>query len=382
MNPEEQVDRLIEMQSTGEVQHPETSDEITVRLAVAETLLELQDIEVPSELAARIELRVRAHSHHPPQQNGKIIPLPGFRARPNFHSFGKRSGWIALLGAAALLVLICVGTLTAAARSLPGELLYGVKQAEYQVQLDLAGSPHARTEDAINQLRSTLADLSTVVNDGGDQNVTMQAFTLLSAKTAESWAAVADVPAAADRQGVQRDLDGALIAEEQTLRSLLKHTNYWQVRLAFTHQLGVLGDTVGTVSQAIVSHQSDGTYLLTVIGTNFAPDARLVINGLPVGVIRQSASTQLVAVVNASDWPHDAHTVGVGILNPDGTAAQVIVNGDDDSPHGGDDHGGQGTPQPGGTPTPGDDHGGHGGPGSGSSGGKGSGIPDDRGSGR
>jgi hypothetical protein len=362
MNPEEQVDRLIEMQSTGEVQHAEISDEITVRLAVAETLLLLQDIEVPSELAARIELRVRAHSHPSPQQNGKIIPLPGFRARPNFHSFGKRPGWIALLGAAALLVLICVGTLTAAARSLPGELLYGVKQAEYQVQLDLAGNPHTRAEDAINQLRSTLADLSTVVNEGGDQDVTMQAFTLLNAKTAESRAAVADVPAGADRQAVQRDLNGVLITEEHTLRSLLNHTNYWQVRLAFTHQLGVLGDTVPKVSQAIVSQQSNGTYLLTVKGTNFAPDSRLVIDGLPVGVMSQRTSTQLVAVVNASDWPHDAHTVGVGILNPDGAAAQVIVNGDD-SPQGGDDHGR------------------HGGSGSGSSGGKGSGVPDDHGSG-
>jgi hypothetical protein len=224
-------------------------------------------------------------------------------------------------------------------------------------------------------LRSTLADLNTVVNDGGDQNVTMQAFTLLGAKTTESRAAVADVPAGADRQAVQRDLNGALRAEEHTLRTLLSHTNYWQVRLAFTQQLGVLGDIVPTVTQVMVSQQSNGTYLLTLTGTNFAPDARLAINGRPLGVISQSASTQLVVVVNLSGWPHDAHTVDVGILNPDGTAAQVIVNGDD-SPQGGDDHGGHGTPQPGGTPTPGDDHGRHGGSGSGSSGGKGSGVPD------
>lgn len=373
MNPEEQVDRLIEMRSSGEVQPPETSDEITGRLAVAETLLELGNRGVPPELAARVEARVRAHIHQLPQPNGKIVPLPGSRTHLSFHPFGRRPGWMALLGAAALLVLICVGTLTAAARSLPGDLLYGVKQAEYQVQLDLAGNPHARAEDAIDQLRCTLADLSTVVNAGGDQEMTMQALTTLSAKTAESRAAVADIPAGADREAAQHDIASALVAEEHTLRSLLNHTQYWQVRLAFTQQLGKLGDSVPTVTQAIVSHQSNGTYLLTVMGTNFAPYTRLAINGLSVGVMSQSTPTQLIVILHASDWPHDAHTVGIGILNPDGTAAQVIVSGDDHSPQGGDDHGGHGTPQPGGTPTPGDDHGRHGGSGSGSSGGKGSG---------
>jgi len=96
--------------------------------------------------------------------------------------------------------------------------------------------------------------------------------------------------------------------------------------------------------------------------------------------VSQSTPTQLIVVLHASDWLHDAHMPGIGILNPDGTAAQAIVHGDD-SPQGGDDQGGHGTPQPGGTSTPGDDHGRHGGSGSGSSGGKGSGVPDDHGSG-
>ncbi|HEX4207044.1 MAG TPA: hypothetical protein VHZ51_23150 [Ktedonobacteraceae bacterium] len=80
-------------------------------------------------------------------------------------------------------------------------------------------------------------------------------------------------------------------------------------------------------------------------------------------MVIQNSSTQLIALISTTAWPHGTSTVGV--LNPDRTAAQVTLKRDDDD-HG-DDHGGQGghgTPGPGNTPTSGDDHGGHGGSGS------------------
>jgi hypothetical protein len=80
----------------------------------------------------------------------------------------------------------------------------------------------------------------------------------------------------------------------------------------------------------------------------------VAINGRLRGTIISSSSTQLVVSINGSDWHEDS--VAVGVLNPDGTAAQKIV-GDDDhgggDDGGGDDHSGQGTPTPGGTVTPG-----------------------------
>jgi hypothetical protein len=354
MNPEEQLDRLIEMHSQGEVQHPESGDDISARLMVADTLLQLQQMEVPPQLAARVESHVRAHIHRPPQQNDKLL------VRHNFWSFRARRTWIALLGAAALLILLCVGTLSASARSLPGDPLYGLRQAEYQLTLTFANDPYARVDDTINELRSTVTNLSAVVNDGRNQDTILQALQIVVTQTNDSRVAVASLPAGPHREEVQRHLDSALAAEEQTLRVLLLHVN-WPVRLALTHQLGVLGDAVPRVIQVHINSQSDGTRLLTVTGANFASHAELVINGQPVGKVSQSASTQLIAIISASDWPHDTYTLG--ILNPDGTAAQVTLNRNDDAP--GDDHGGPGTPGPTSTPTSGDDHGRHGGSGGG-----------------
>jgi hypothetical protein len=64
----------------------------------------------------------------------------------------------------------------------------------------------------------------------------------------------------------------------------------------------------------------------------------LIIDGRPDGVVSQSTSEQLVAVVSNSGWSPGAHALGV--RNPDGTAAQMALSGE------GDDHKRYATPQP------------------------------------
>lgn len=90
------------------------------------------------------------------------------------------------------------------------------------------------------------------------------------------------LPAGPLREAAQRDLEGALAEEEQTLRHLL-HQVEWPLGLAFTQQLGVLGDPVPTVTQVMVRRQSTGTRLITLMGTHFAPRAELLIDGRPGG---------------------------------------------------------------------------------------------------
>jgi hypothetical protein len=51
-----------------------------------------------------------------------------------------------------------------------------------------------------------------------------------------------------------------------------------------------------------------------------------MINGKSMGTVTQSTSGQLVAVISSSQWPHDTHAFG--ILNPDGTAAQMLLGYD------------------------------------------------------
>lgn len=359
MNPEEQLDRLIEMRRQGEVQHPEDGDDLAARLMVADTLLQLRQMQVPPQLAARVESHVRTHIHHAPRQNDTPLVRPNFRLRASARPFRTQRAWSALLGAAVLLILVFAGTLSASARSLPGDPLYGVRQAQYQLTLTFASGPSARADAMINELNSTITNLSSVVNDGRRQDAILQALQIVVTQTRDSQAATASLPAGSERAAVQRHLDSVLTAEKQTLRMLLMHVN-WPVRVALTQQLGMLGDAVPSVAGVRSSSQSDGTLQLTVTGTNFAPHAELVINGQPVGRVIQNSSTQLIAIISATDWPHGTSTVGV--LNPDRTAAQVTLKRDDDN-HG-DDHGGHGTPGLDSTPTSGDDHGGHGGSGS------------------
>lgn len=97
----------------------------------------------------------------------------------------------------------------------------------------------------------------------------------------------------------------------------------WPLRLDFTRQLGVLGDAVPDVMHGMIHIQSDGTLLITLTGTHFAPHAALIVDGRAMGIVTQSTSWQLVAVISRSNWSSGTHAFG--ILNPDGTAAQIVL---------------------------------------------------------
>ncbi len=344
MNPEEYLDRLIERRERGETQFPVANDEVAAGLAAAEILTQLQEIGVPPDFGGQLELSVRACARSLAQQNGRIIPIARPQSPARSHRFPMRRARITVLGIAAVLMLACIGIITASARSLPGDLLYGVKQAEHQFTLTFAEDPQDRAGAQIDQLRSALVDLNTVVNDGRDDDAIKLALKTVAAKTNDSRKAIVALPAGPEHQAAQRDLDGVLAGEEQTLRRLLDHVD-WPVRLAFSQQLGVLGDSVPTVTHVMVRTQSNGTLLITLTGTHFAPHAELIIDGRPGGVVSQSTSEQLVAVIINSVWSRGIHALGV--LNPDGTAAQIGLNSyNNEHPEQGSDHSRQGTPEP------------------------------------
>jgi len=321
MNPEEYLDRLIERRARGEAQLPVTDNEVASSLAAAEMLTRLQAIAVPPEFARRLEVSIRARSRGPAQHNGAIAPLARPRAPARSPRFLRRSALIVELGIAAVLVLGFLGLLTTYRQSLPGDALYGLKQAEQQVTRTFASDPQYRASVQIDQLRNSLADLSTVVNDGRPDDAIRLALHAVEARTSDSQNAVAVLPAGTGRDAAQRDLDGALAEEEQTLRHLLDHVD-WQIRLAFTRQLGVLGDPIPTVTHVTVRMQSDGSLLITLTGTHFAPQAALIVDGRPGGMVRQSTPQQLVAFLSRAALSPGSHTLGV--RNPDGTAAETV----------------------------------------------------------
>ncbi|HET8846769.1 MAG TPA: hypothetical protein VFN35_35230 [Ktedonobacteraceae bacterium] len=374
MNREDQLDSLITALQQEKELSSDFTDEIRVRLAAAGRLARYQEINVPLALAEGVERRLRRYI----RQQARVVsprslhmvahPVPFSRFR------GRQRLWKSLLGAAILLFLLCVGTLTVAAYALPGDPLYGVKQARNQFILLFTTSSSARASNTISQLQGALNDLEDVVKDGRSSGVIQQALNAVIAQTKAAQMAVANMPAGSLHTGMQQDLANVLLAENQTLRALLNKVS-WSMRLAFTRQLGSIGQAVPTIKQVIVSRQSSDTLAVTVIGTNFAPQAQLVINGQLQENVGQQNPTQLIGTFNRHEWKDSGQMVGV--LNPDGTAVQmqVIFHDNGGEQEGGDDsggHGGHGSDN--GTPTPGDDHGGpgKGGSGNGGSGGKGS----------
>ena len=326
MNPEEYLDRLIERREHGELYIPATNDDVAASMAAAEALTQLKEIDIPRGFANNLELSIRARARILTDQNRWSIPMAQSRSSVGPQRFFKRLTWVALLRVAAVLMVVSVGVLTASARSLPGDALYSLKQAEKQFTLTFAGAPQNRATLQIDLLRSALVDLNTVVNDGRDDDAIRLALDTVAAKTSDSQEAVAALPVDSVREAAQQDLVSALAEEEQTLRQLLNNVD-WPVRLAFTQQLGTLGDPVPAVTNVVVRTQSNGTLLITLTGSHFAPQAQLMIDGQQNGMVSQSTPTQLVAIFSNAAWSPGAYSIGV--RNPDGTAAQWIFNADD-----------------------------------------------------
>ncbi len=373
MNRDEYLDYLIEQKISDAPLPSDVSNEDAARLDAAMAVARLNTVEPPPALTERVEARIRvqARAHHNGRATGPA-PSPRFRGGPRLSMFQR--AWIGALAAAAVLVLAVLGVSNAAAGSLPGDALYPLKRFEQQMAVSNANNPVDRANLQITQLQSQIADLQSEVSDGRSDADILQALNVVASSTHDSQAAVAALPAGTARDDAEQSLENALQNEQTTLYSLLKRVD-WSLRLAFTRQLGALGVSIPTVTNVTVTGGSNNTLILKLTGTNFAPGARLVINGQVRGAVSQNTGTTLTATINESDWHEDDSAVGV--LNPDGTAVQKFVSydghhdgsGGDDG--GGDDHGGQqGTP----TPTPGSSDGGHDG---GGSGGDGSGGGDD-----
>jgi hypothetical protein len=240
MNPEEYLDRLIERgEHGGEAQIPLANDEVAASLHAAEVLAQLQKIEVPPGFAHRLELSIRTRARSISEQHTETIPIARPRSSAGSQPFPRRRTWIALLRLAAVLMVACIGVLTASAQSLPGDALYGLKQAEKQLTLTFANNPQNRASDQIDQLRSALVDLNTVVNDGRGDDAIGLALDTVAAKTSGSQEAVAALPAGSEREAAQQGLDDVLAQEDQTLRHLLVHK---EALRAYCQEHGIKGD--------------------------------------------------------------------------------------------------------------------------------------------
>ncbi len=358
MSREDELDDLIERRWHDGPLPPGMADDDASKIEAAMTLARLSALEPPPALAERLEARIRAQARA--RQNGHAtLPLPRPRQSGGRRARFKRA-WLSVLATAAVLLLAVLGVNQAAAGSLPGDLLYGLKQWQQQMALSNASSPAARAQVQISQLQSAIADLEAAVNDGRSDADIQQALSVVAVDTRDSQAAVSALPTGAERDAAEQALARALQAEQTTLYRLLGWRD-WSLRLAFSAQLGALGAAVPIVTSVTITQGEHDSLKLTLQGANFAPGAQLVINGKVRGTVTENNEATLTAIINESDW-HEGQSA-VGVLNPDGTAGQKMIKYDDQ--HGGSGGGG-------------DDGGGNSGPGGGGGGG-GDGGSDDGG---
>ncbi len=356
MKQEELLEHLLARSQEAEPAGPVEQVEVAACLQAAERLRQVKQVAVPAAFAHRLEQSLRARLRSSPslQQDDRVF-LDKDNISPTSHDYStnvryapKRRARAVLLGAAAVLILAFTGLLALAAHTLPALLPSGSGQTVSQTTPSFAPNAQARVQAEIALLQSALADLRTAVKDQrGDPGIQSALKTVIT-RTSECQAAVAEVPAGNERTSAQQDLSQVLAQEVQTLRQLLPSLD-WPLRVLFTHQLGVLGEAVPTVTRVQVQALANGTLLIILTGTHFAPLARFMLNGQPAGRVNSVTAEQLVVILNSSEFSPKPRAFGV--LNPDGTAAQI--QGDDD----GDDYNEPGgNYNPSGTPvTPGSD---------------------------
>jgi hypothetical protein len=361
MRREKQFDQLLEQRRSGMVQLSELRADDAVRMAAAESFARLNDIAIPPDVAQRIEARVRnqASALQAERQLAKPrrSPLREVSRRPVM-----RRAWIAAFAATVVLLLTFLGITTVAANSLPGDPFYGIRQVEQHVALAWTGDQSARASLQLTQLQQAIADLSTVVSMHRSDAAISEALATVAADTQASQKAVHGLPAGKPRVALEQTLANTLFDERTSLHRLLSQVG-WESHVAFTTQLGALGEAVPSITGVTVSWDSSDTLTLTITGKNFAPGARLVIDGSSRGNVLQGSTTTLRVSVHTSDML--SHMMSrIGVVNPDGTAAQFAYSGNWDQhgqPGPGNHHSTPGptpwrTPEPWMTPQPGDGH--------------------------
>lgn len=228
-----------------------------------------------------------------------------------------------VLGSAAVLVLAFTIFIANFSLSLSGRSHYTAQQPTQHS----ASEPATHVTDEINRLHAALMTLSQVVNDRNDDQVIQQALALVVTRTQSCHAAVEALPTGPERESAQQKLHIALDEESRTFYSLLKLVD-WSIKLRLTQQLGALDKPVPQIKEIAVQEQEDAMMKITLTGMHFASGANFMIDGKPGGSISKINAERLIGLINHAELFSGTHAFGV--LNPDGTAAQIAFEVHDD----------------------------------------------------
>jgi hypothetical protein len=252
----------------------------------------------------------------------------------------SRVFWQAL--AAAVVLTFVGGAMAVAAAAPPGSPLYGLHRWEDGVRVSLAASPAERTRLHLRYATDALVALDRAVAQRQGNPAYGDALATLRREQAAAARDLAQVPAGPERDALTAQMTSLRTHARYDLRAALS-SRAWPDRLTTTSALAELGDAVPSVAHAIVVHEGDRRWQVTLSGAGFQPGAVLLVNGVPVGTAHVVSPSLLTAEVgDVASLRHMA----LGVGNPDGTAAEtgsVDTASATPTPGGGEDHGGQGS---------------------------------------
>lgn len=219
-----------------------------------------------------------------------------------------------------LCLLLGTGVLAVAQASSPSSPLYVVKNWEQNVQISLAHSPLDRAEvsrqivlDRLNSLTGLTTPSNTAAYYQDLADIDQQIDTIVQV--------INTLPAGADRDRLIDELAQTRYEMRSTLRGLLPLLTIDE-RLQTTDRLAQLGDTVPHLQSVfmVLSFHPQEQAMISVTGSNLSNGARLFVDNR---VVTSAGSFQNGVYVFVISWQNTQSPHTIGILNPDGTAAQT-----------------------------------------------------------
>jgi hypothetical protein len=292
----------------------EHDSEVDELVALARRLQQAHQLQVAPDFARQLERRmVRCYAE---LQRGS-------KRRSFFSLLRAHPALSAVLGICLLFCLLSTSVLALATQVTdPTSPFYGLKRWEQHVQLQLSGSPADQATLDLQFARDRLKTLPSLA-DTAYASAYRQALADLDQQVNAAAAAINELPVGAQQTQLAGELASLKLDAIHVLRGLLARIALPE-QLETTNELTRLGDTVPLVRQASLTLPAHPNARATIsfTGLDLQPGAHLLVDGK---VIEENGTLQHGQMVFVMDWNGNQHPHSLGILNPDGTAAETTA---------------------------------------------------------
>jgi hypothetical protein len=292
--------------------HPDIDDLVML----AHFLQQAPQIRVQPDFARHLERRMR-------RRHAELRFQRGHRQRSLWFLLRLRPALSIMVGICLLFCLVGTSVLALAAQVTdPTNPFYTITRWEQQVQTQLSGSPANQAaldlQFARDQLK-TLSSLTGAAHEGAYQ----QALVNLDQQLDATASAIKSLPAGTAHDHLTSELASLKTETIQTLRGLLPRLTLAE-SLETTEELARLGDSVPLLTSAMLTLPAhlNGRATISLLGKQIEVGARLLVNGQVIAGNGTLHNGQITFVV---DWHGNQSPQSLGILNPDGTAVQIMA---------------------------------------------------------